>query len=73
MKKILLILFLVVAPLISINGQGNSDYGRGQGRGPRNGPGPPPAVPIDGGLFALLAAGGLYGAKKLRDYNNRDK
>ncbi len=31
------------------------------------GPGGPPATPIDGGLSILLAAGGLYGIKKLRD------
>lgn len=30
--------------------------------------GAPPATPIDGGLSVLLAAGGLYGLKKLRDY-----
>ena len=29
--------------------------------------GAPPATPIDGGLSALLAAGGLYGIKKIRD------
>jgi hypothetical protein len=29
--------------------------------------GAPPATPIDGGLSLLLAAGGLYGLKKLRD------
>lgn len=29
--------------------------------------GGPPATPIDGGLSALLAAGGMYGLKKLRD------
>ena len=28
---------------------------------------PPPATPIDGGLSVLLAAGGLYGLKKLKD------
>lgn len=27
----------------------------------------PPATPIDGGLTALLVAGGIYGLKKLRD------
>ena len=27
----------------------------------------PPATPIDGGLSALLLAGGLYGAKKIYD------
>lgn len=31
------------------------------------GPGAPPATPIDGGLSLLLAAGGIYGLKKLRD------
>ena len=30
----------------------------------------PPATPIDGGLSLLLAAGGLYGIKKLRDKKN---
>ncbi len=29
--------------------------------------GGPPATPIDGGLSLLLAAGGAYGMKKLRD------
>ena len=29
------------------------------------GPGVPPATPIDGGLSLLLAAGGIYGVKKL--------
>ncbi|MEM9894920.1 MAG: hypothetical protein AAF789_01005 [Bacteroidota bacterium] len=33
-------------------------------------PPPPPATPIDGGLSLLLAAGGLYGLKKLRDRKN---
>ncbi|MFY0602121.1 MAG: hypothetical protein JXR03_20770 [Cyclobacteriaceae bacterium] len=30
-------------------------------------PGAPPATPIDGGLSLLLAAGGIYGLKKLRE------
>lgn len=29
--------------------------------------GAPPATPIDGGLSLLLAGGGIYGLKKLRD------
>lgn len=29
------------------------------------GPGAPPATPIDGGLSLLLAAGGIYGYRKL--------
>lgn len=31
------------------------------------GPGAPPATPIDGGLSLLLAAGALFGVKKLRE------
>jgi hypothetical protein len=31
------------------------------------GPGAPPATPIDGGLSLLLAAGGIYGLKKLNE------
>lgn len=31
------------------------------------GGGAPPATPIDGGLSLLLAAGGAYGIKKIRD------
>ncbi|MFY0600646.1 MAG: hypothetical protein JXR03_13320 [Cyclobacteriaceae bacterium] len=30
-------------------------------------PSAPPATPIDGGLSLLLAAGGIYGLKRLRD------
>lgn len=32
------------------------------------GQGAPPATPIDGGLSILLAAGGAYGLKKLKDH-----
>lgn len=35
--------------------------------GPVLAQGAPPATPIDGGLSMLLAAGGLYGLKKLKD------
>jgi hypothetical protein len=35
-------------------------------------PAPPPATPIDGGLSLLLAAGGIYGIKKLKQrYNEK--
>jgi len=34
--------------------------------------GAPPATPIDGGLSALLIAGGLYGAKKIRDHHKKN-
>ncbi|WP_421879807.1 PID-CTERM protein-sorting domain-containing protein [Marinoscillum sp.] len=30
--------------------------------------GAPPATPIDGGLSLLLAAGGVFGIKKIRDH-----
>tara|TARA_Y100000590_G_C15004763_1_gene745253 strand:- start:142 stop:255 length:114 start_codon:yes stop_codon:yes gene_type:complete len=32
---------------------------------------PPAATPIDGGLSILLAAGGIYGVKKLRDQRRK--
>jgi hypothetical protein len=38
-------------------------------------PAAPPDVldnPIDGGLSLLLGAGAVYGAKKLRDYRNKN-
>ncbi|MEQ8472613.1 MAG: hypothetical protein RIC35_15585 [Marinoscillum sp.] len=35
------------------------------------GGGAPPATPIDGGLSLLLAAGGAYGIKKIRDSRKR--
>ena len=31
------------------------------------------AVPIDGGVSALVIAGAAYGAKKLKDMRNRNK
>lgn len=33
--------------------------------------GGPPQTPIDGGLSLLLAAGGIYGVKKLRDHRRK--
>ncbi|MEL6559274.1 MAG: hypothetical protein AAFQ94_13880 [Bacteroidota bacterium] len=37
------------------------------------GPPGPPATPIDGGLSLLLAAGGIYGVKKIRDQRKQKK
>lgn len=34
-------------------------------------PSAPPATPIDGGLSLLLAAGALFGIKKIRDSKNQ--
>lgn len=47
------------------NGTGNQN---GNGGGP---PGcwPPPCVPIDGGISLLIAAGAIYGGRKL--YKNK--
>ncbi|MFY0598965.1 MAG: hypothetical protein JXR03_04800 [Cyclobacteriaceae bacterium] len=50
--KILLTLTLILIATLPILAQG---------------PGAPPATPIDGGLSLLLAAGGAYGVKKLRE------
>lgn len=69
MKKYIFILLLAIIPFLAIEAQGNSG-GRGGGRG--DSPGVPPAIPIDGGLSVLLIAGGIYGAKKLRDYNRKE-
>lgn len=33
--------------------------------------GAPPATPIDGGLSLLLAAGGIYGIKRIKERNNK--
>ena len=33
---------------------------------------PPPCIPIDGGITALIAAGAAYGAKKLYDKKKKD-
>ncbi len=46
------------------------DFAFGQGGGfPVD---PNAAVPIDGGLSLLLAAGAAYGAKKVYDFKNKD-
>ena len=33
---------------------------------------PPPCIPIDGGISALIAAGAAYGAKKLYDKKKKN-
>lgn len=33
---------------------------------------PPPCIPIDGGISALIAAGAAYGVKKLYDKKKKD-
>lgn len=58
------------------NGVGNGGNGGGNGGnnggGPPNGGGPcwpPPCIPIDGGISLLIAAGAIYGSKKLYTKN----
>ena len=74
MRKLALIIAIMLMPF-AIFAQGRSgDAPRNERaqspRAPGGGPGVPPAVPIQG-LVVLLAAGGLYGYKKLKDYNNK--
>ena len=60
MIKIKPILLILLFGLISINLAA-------QGGPPP--PGDPPAVPLDGGLIALIAAGGAVGYKKYKQRN----
>ena len=61
MIKIKPILLILLFGLISINLAA-------QGSNPPP-PGEPPAVPLDGGLIALIAAGGAVGYKKYKQRN----
>ncbi|PKP47361.1 MAG: hypothetical protein CVT95_05765 [Bacteroidetes bacterium HGW-Bacteroidetes-12] len=53
-------------------------FGAGPPGPPSGGPGgggppcwPPPCVPIDGGLSFLIAAGAIYGGKKIYDISKK--
>lgn len=82
LKKFLLIGFLTLSitsamaqgnpPPIGGGGSGGSGTEPGGPLDPGSGNEPPPegAVPVDGGLALLLAAGAGYGAKKAYDYKN---
>jgi hypothetical protein len=48
-------------------------YATGQPGGGPGGPIEPPLIPIDGGASILLAAGALFGAKKIYDTTKRKK
>ena len=59
---------------------GDASYAQVAGGGPPGPPAggsppcwPPPCVPIDGGLGLLLAAGALFGGKKLYDIKRESK
>lgn len=62
--------------LISVSLVNNAFAGGGPPpKPPGNGGGPPcwppPCVPIDGGLSLLLAAGAIYGSKKVYDISKK--
>jgi len=57
MKSYTLLIILILTVTLSASGQGN-DPGF---------PGGDPDVPIDGGLGILMAAGIIYGVKKIRE------
>ncbi len=65
-KLILILLFSVyfIADIIAA-----PTFPGGTGGGPGGHPDcwPPPCVPIDGGISLLIAAGAIYGGKKLYD------
>ena len=60
MKKNILKIVIVFVFLLAV------EFMFAQTSPPANRPPPPPGLPIDGGLFALLAVGFGYGIKKLR-------
>ena len=57
--KILVILLVLLLPMFLMAQPVGNPYGSGSGD--------PDAVPIDGGLSLLVAAGVGYGAKKLKE------
>lgn len=65
MRKFLMVLGLMLT--LSLASELNAQP---PGGGPPGGGGciPPPCIPIDGGLGFLLAAGAIYGGKKLLDH-----
>lgn len=63
MKTIVTMILLLVAVGVYAQPGGPGGTGGGQGQG-----GPPPAVPIDGGVLVLVAGAALYGRKKMQAY-----
>ncbi len=67
MKKIILLIFFVLIITIS--------FGAAPPPPPPPPPPcwPPPCIPIDGGISLLMAAGAMYGAKKVYDTRKNRK
>lgn len=83
-RSLFLLVFIIVSSLIFAAPGGGPGGGTGAGSGggaphgggaPAAGGGcwPPPCVPIDGGISILIAAGALYGGKKLYDKHKQSK
>ena len=60
MKTILITSLLMIASTIYAQPGGPGGTGGGQGQG-----GPPPTVPIDGGVLVLVAGAALFGRKRM--------
>lgn len=70
-KKILLLaIFIIVSSSLCLALPPPPPSGGGSGGG--FGCWPPPCVPIDGGISLLIAAGAIYGGRKLYK-NNQEK
>ncbi len=65
MKTVISIILLLLAVGVYAQPGGPGGVGGGQGQG-----GPPPAVPIDGGVLMLVAGAALYGRKKIQTYRS---
>ncbi|MFZ4741473.1 MAG: PID-CTERM protein-sorting domain-containing protein [Bacteroidales bacterium] len=63
-KKIIVLFFLMVAPIVMSNVLADNPPSPG---------GSPVGTPIDGGVSLLIAAGAIYGAKKSKIFNINGK
>lgn len=85
LKRIFLFfVFITITSLVFAAPGGGPGGGTGAGSGggaphgggaPAAGGGcwPPPCIPIDGGISLLIAAGALYGGKKIYDKHKQSK
>jgi len=64
LKKIIVLFFLMVAPIVMSNVLADNPPSPG---------GSPVGTPIDGGVSLLIAAGAVYGAKKSKIFNINKK